>query len=70
MKPTGTLTGNFITSNISTARTISLTPHEYRLGKKPDGTLVLQGAYIWNEGLTCYGVEWRDIPTIEIEEQP
>lgn len=37
-------------------------PSAYRLARKPDGELVLQGAYQWQEGFN-YGHEWRDIPT-------
>ena len=40
-------------------------PAEYRLAKKPDGTLTLQGAYYWEQG-DDYGHEWRDIETVEI----
>lgn len=43
-----------------------LRPLAYRLAKKPDGTLVLQGAFRWSEG-ECGGLEWREIPTIELE---
>jgi len=45
-----------------------LTPDAYRLAKKPDGTLILQGAYFWQEGKTYYGHDWRDIPTVDLEE--
>jgi hypothetical protein len=42
------------------------TPSEYRLARKPDGTLVLQGAYHWTQGWDGHGFEWRDIPTVDI----
>jgi len=43
-----------------------LKPEQYRLAKKPDGTLVLQGAcYRWKDGKL--GHDWRDIPTVELE---
>jgi len=42
-------------------------PSEYRLAKKTDGILVLQGAYYWQEGSDS-GYKWRDIPTVELEE--
>ena len=38
-------------------------PDVYRLARKPDGELVLQGAYFWQEG-NINGHEWRDIPTV------
>lgn len=44
---------------------LTYTPSQYRLVKKADGTLVLQGAYMWQEGSWKTGLEWRDIPTIE-----
>lgn len=47
-------------------RTENLTPTAYRLAKKSDGTLVLQGAYMWREGWSSHGYEWRDIPTVDL----
>lgn len=44
----------------------SSTPGAYRLAKKPDGTLVLQGAYLWQQGFYKSGHEWRDIPTVDL----
>lgn len=60
-----TLTGMRI-SGVSVGRVESLTPALYRLAKKPDGTLVLQGAYTWHQGGCKGGHEWRDIPTVEV----
>lgn len=56
------------TGTIATARIESGAPSAYRLAKKPDGTLVLQGAYMWHEGLARSGHEWRDIPTVDLTE--
>ncbi len=53
-------------STIAAARTESTAPMGYRLAKKPDGTLILQGAYLWQEGWNNYGHEWRDIETVEL----
>ena len=47
------------------ARVEKGTPDGYRLARKPNGDLVLQGAYIWQQGRD-YGHEWRDIPTVEL----
>lgn len=44
----------------------SMTPSGYRLMRKLNGELVLQGVYSWQEG-SHHGHEWRDIPTV-IEE--
>ena len=44
-------------------------PIGYRLGRR-NGELTLQGAYQWAQGLEG-GVEWRDVPTVELDdEQP
>ncbi len=53
-------------SFIGAARVERAAPIAYRLMKKRDGTLVLQGCYYWTLG-PAIGFEWRDIPT-EIEE--
>ena len=49
---------------IGPGRVENPTPSDYRLAKKPDGTLVLQGAHFWQQGQYS-GYEWRDIPTVE-----
>jgi hypothetical protein len=49
------------------SRTEKTTPDAYRLAKRPDGTLVLQGAYMWQKGWNNYGHDWRDIPTVDLE---
>jgi len=57
-------------------KTVDTCATSYRLAKKPDGTLVLQGAFKWQrrtvgtsetQGLYV-GIEWIDIPTVEIED--
>jgi hypothetical protein len=60
-----TLTGNFTIGTIKAVRVENQTPIAYRLGKRQDGVLVLQGAYTWWEGLNS-GHEWRDIPTVDL----
>jgi len=42
-------------------------PIEYRLAHKADGSLILQGKFVWQKGFVESGFEWRDIPTVEIE---
>lgn len=54
-------------ATIAPARTEKPVPDAYRLARKPDGTLVLQGAYMWQEGWNTYGHEWRDIPTVDVD---
>lgn len=44
----------------------SLSPVAYRLARKPDGELVLQGAFQWSHDCAG-GIEWREIPTHVIE---
>ncbi len=63
---TGQLTGPLTVATIEAARFEKSTPDAYRLAKKPDGTLILQGAYMWHKGWSERGHEWRDIPTIEL----
>ena len=53
-----------ITTGASNIR--SLDPAAYRLAVKPDGTLVLQGAYKYN--IEKRDVYWEDIPTHIITE--
>ena len=62
----GTLTGPFTMATTAPTRTEKIAPDAYRLAKHPDGTLVLQGAYFWQEGWNTYGHEWRDIPTVDL----
>jgi len=42
------------------------TPSNYRLAMYPDGRLVLQGEFIWTEGLRV-GSNWRDIPLVMVD---
>jgi len=63
---TGTLTGPVKMAIPAPTRTEKTTPCAYRLAKKADGSLVLQGAYMWQEGWDNCGHEWRDIPTVEL----
>ena len=51
--------------NAFPVRTVSSKAYGYRLMKKKDGELVLQGAYQWSSD-TDSGVEWFDIRT-EVE---
>lgn len=48
---------------------ISMDPSEYRLARKPDGSIILQAGYEWmsETGLTG-GVEWRDAPVVDVDE--
>jgi len=53
--------------------TMSLTPVDYRLGKKKDGTLVLQGKYHivtvnTSTNTETYRYEWHDIETVDLDE--
>lgn len=51
--------------NISEHRLERTMPDHYRLARKPNGELVLQGAYEWQQGYRG-GYTWRDIPTVEL----
>ena len=58
--------GITIGSSDVTSSIRSLDPSAYRLAIKPDGSLVLQGAYKYFIGKS--GVDWEDIPTHIITE--
>ena len=60
------LCGTTYIGETAPVRTERTAPDAYRLGKKPNGELVLQGAYMWEEG-NKYGHEWREIPTVDID---
>ena len=51
--------------DLGPTRAESSTATRYRLGRKPDGELVLQGWYFWYEGAKT-GYEWRDIETVSV----
>ena len=55
--PTGGF--EYISSKLSDS-----TPRMFRLCKKQDGTLVLQGGYYWSKGFTESGLEWVDLETV------
>lgn len=59
-------TTGIIDVTIGASKVKSLQASSYRLLQKADGTIVLQGAFGWTEGVNG-GYDWEDIPTI-IEE--
>lgn len=59
--------GNALTTAVCNFKTVASTPSQYRLTKKPDGMLVLQGAYQFHSAASD-GFEWCDIPTVEVTE--
>ena len=52
----------------SKVKSVSSNPLGYRLAKKPDGTLILQCAYQWWTEKDS-GIEWEEIPTVEVEDE-
>lgn len=52
-------------SSTGPARIEKMTPDGYRLARKPSGEVVLQGAYMWQQGRE-YGHDWRDIQTVDL----
>ena len=48
-------------------KNIEAAPCNFRFAKKPDGKLILQGAYFWRSEDAC-GHEWRDLPVVAIDE--
>lgn len=45
----------------------STVPSNFRLAQHKNGTLVLQGAFVWQQGQNG-GVEWRNLETIQLDE--
>ena len=52
----------------SWARFESINPSGYRLVRKRNGEMVLQGAFHWQQGFSTSGFEWRDIPTVDVDD--
>lgn len=50
--------------HMTPVRTESSKPEAYRLCRKADGILILQGLFTWAEGMMG-GVDWRDLPTVD-----
>lgn len=42
-------------------------PHSFRLARKPDGELVLQGAFERTQGFARHTIVWRDQETVAWE---
>lgn len=55
-----------LTKNISAARVQEGKPSQYRLARKKDGSLILQGGYFWYEG-TETGISWEEIPIVDLD---
>jgi len=66
--------GTFLTlPSKYSSRASSNAPTTFRLGKKLDGTLVLQGGFEWKEmdengRYTKGGLTWEDLPTVDLED--
>lgn len=50
-----------------TIKTQELSPRNIRFANYPDGSIRLQGAFLWCEGFKS-GVEWRDIDMVQVDE--
>ncbi len=61
-----TIDGREITEySMESCRTEKTTPDLYRLGRRSNGEIVLQGAFFWQEGNTS-GHNWRDLETVQL----
>lgn len=58
---------DFTMSTITAARVESSVPVQYRLARR-NGNLILQGCYQWQQGFDSSGFEWRDIPTLDLDQ--
>lgn len=52
---------------ITPARIEAPFPNGFRMAQYPDGSMELQGAYIWSEGWVG-GVIWKPLPIIQVDE--
>ena len=55
-----------VTGQIVAAR-VCLSPTAWRLGRR-NGELVLQAGSIWHQGVES-GVEWNDVPTVDLDNE-
>lgn len=55
-------------SQISSAKMKSCVPEDYRLARKPNGEIILQGAFVLSEGVNG-GIEWEEIPMVYLDEK-
>jgi hypothetical protein len=55
------------TTTINAPRVESGNPVAYRLRRR-NGELALQGAFQWREGFYRYGLKWRDIAIVELDD--
>lgn len=49
------------------ARIVSGTPQTFRQARKPDGQIVIQGGYVWQDGSTS-GIEWKELPIVDVDD--
>ena len=54
-------------ANIAPARMRSNMPITFRLAKRKNGEIVLQGGFHWQEGWNKAGIDWEDLPTVELD---
>jgi len=48
----------------------SSVPASFRLGKKPNGEVILQGSYTWqNLSKGIGGIKWREVPMVMLDEE-
>ena len=65
---TASSTGDFsVYPNAEEVSTRDCAPCAYRLARKPDGTLILQGRFRWTRG-SVFGYEWADLETADVPE--
>ena len=56
-----------ITGQIGYPRVGSGAPANFRWGRR-NGTLVLQAGYAWRQGAE-HGVDWKDVPTVDLDNE-
>lgn len=62
-----TYSGEIHKLSIAAVKVEYSTPRAFRIGRMPDGSIVLQGAYLWTQG-DLGGIDWRTIPVVNLDE--
>lgn len=64
--PSAVVGGSSVAIRSSPLAVKSSTPVKYRLARRKDGTIVLQGCFQISSPHGCE-IEWEDLPTVELD---
>ena len=60
------VSGDVKNLTIGAARVKNQTAVAYRLARKKDGSIILQGCFQWQEGWDKSGHDWEEIPIVDL----